>query len=69
MRTEQQKAEQRVEDLRVMILNDIGHLNRYVRHGDATLAHGMVDAIVAGVRALEDLTGERAPYVAPPAGE
>lgn len=54
------------EDLRAMILSDTGHLNRYLAHGDRVLAHGMVDSIIDGVRALEDLTGERPEYIAPP---
>ena len=60
-------TDQKISDLREMILSDTGHLNRYVAHGDTVLAHQMVDAIIDSVRALEDLTGERAPYVAPPA--
>lgn len=46
--------EQLIEDLKVMIEADAGHLAKALVQGNRTLAHGFVDAIIDNRRELED---------------
>lgn len=49
-------TEQLIEDLKVMIEADAGHLAGALLQGDRVLAHGFVDAIIDNRRQLEDLS-------------